>query len=159
MNSVCYPKAVISALIKADLKTANELLGKEYYITGIVIRGQMLGRTLGFPTANLIVSAETPLLIPNGVYAVRIVYSESIYLGMANIGTRPTINGKSLTVEVNLFDFNDDLYGQTLNVYFVCRIRDEKKFKTLEGLTRKIARDKIRILELFSLTSQPDSNA
>lgn len=131
----------------------------ENYISGIVIRGQMLGRKLGFPTANLRISPETPLPVSNGVYAVRVLYSENVYLGMANIGTRPTVDGNTLTVEVNLFDFEGDLYGESLSVYFIRRIRDEKKFDSLEALTQEIRQDKIKILKLFSRLGQADPDS
>jgi len=157
MDSDHYPKSVLEALRTGDIVTANALLGFDYFISGIVVRGQMLGRTLGFPTANLAVSCDTPLLIANGVYAVRVGYSGNSYLGMANIGKRPTLDGKILTVEVNLYDFDEEIYGESLTVYFFRRIRDEKKFAGIGELTREIGNDKQKVIELFSRINQPDS--
>ena len=150
---------VSQALQKGDLSLVQSLSGNKYFITGVVVKGKMLGRKLGFPTANLEISPKTPLLLPNGVYAAEVLYKNKTFLGMANIGTRPTVSGKGLTVEVNLFDFDEDIYGQVLSVNFIKRIRDEKKFRSLEELTHEISRDKVIILELFSSIyhSDPES--
>lgn len=150
MDIISFSSPIIKSLEKGDLKKANALIGHPYFISGVVVKGQMLGKSLGYPTANLSISATTPLLIPRGVYAVKVNFSGSFFLGMANIGTRPTVKGKTLTVEVNLFHFNGDLYGKELTVSFIQRIRDEKKFDDLQSLSLEIARDKNRITKLFA---------
>jgi riboflavin kinase/FMN adenylyltransferase len=119
-------------------------------IRGRVIHGNHLGRTLGFPTANLELSGETPFLLPPGVYAVKVEHAEGVYQGMANAGLRPTIDGKALTVEVHLFDFEGDLYGKSLTVQFLEKIRDEHKFDSLGQLADQLQKDKQTALALLS---------
>src|SRR5665647_1388838 len=111
-------------------------------IEALVVHGNHLGRTLGYPTANLEFPENRPFLLENGVYAVTVDVNQLVYKGMANAGFRPTIAGKTLTVEVHLFDFSGDLYGKTLVVHFFTRIRDEKKFDNLNQLVQQIERDK-----------------
>lgn len=141
---------VISALLKGDIHQANELMGSVYWIHGLVVHGNHLGRTLGYPTANLELLKNKPFLLANGVYAVKVEVNQLVYDGMANAGVRPTIAGTTLTIEVNLFDFSADLYGKTLVVYFFERIRDEKKFDTLDNLVQQIHHDKKKALSLLS---------
>jgi len=115
-----------------------------------------MGRILGFPTANLKLNELSPLFLANGVYAAKIKYRTTLYNGMVNIGIRPTFEQHELTIEVNLFDFSDDLYGQDLTLFFVDRIRDEMKFPNLEALKHQISLDKKRIQELLTGRNQPD---
>ena len=138
------------ALSIGDIRGANKLMHSVYGIQALVIHGNHLGRKLGFPTANLELQKHKPFLLANGVYAVKIEVNQTVYLGMANAGVRPTIAGTTLTVEVNLFDFSGDLYGKTLVVYFFDRIRDEKKFDSLEQLVQQIHLDKKEALRLLS---------
>jgi riboflavin kinase/FMN adenylyltransferase len=121
-----------------------------YWIRAKVVEGNHLGRTLGFPTANLELLKNNPFLLAHGVYAVKVESEQIVYKGMANAGIRPTIDGKKLTVEVNLFDFSGDLYGKSLVVYFFHRIRDEKKFDNLDQLVAQIHLDKQEALRLLS---------
>ena len=141
---------VIKALATGDIRSANTLMGSVYWIHALVVHGNHLGRTLGYPTANLELQKHKPFLLANGVYAVKVEVNQIVYLGMANAGIRPTIAGTTLTVEVNLFDFSGDLYGKTLVVYFFDRIRDEKKFDSLDQLVQQINQDKLVALKLFS---------
>lgn len=141
---------VIEALSKGDIHRANQLMGFAYRIVGIVVHGNHLGRTLGYPTANLELGENHPFLLANGVYTVRVEVDQTAYAGMANAGVRPTIAGKTKTVEVNLFGFSGDLYGKTLSVHFFDRIRDEKKFDSLDHLARQINLDKEKALKLLS---------
>jgi len=141
---------VIRALAKGDIRNANKLMGSVYWIHALVVHGNHLGRTLGYPTANLELQKHKPFLLANGVYAVKVEINYVVYLGMANAGSRPTIAGTTLTVEVNLFDFSGDLYGKTLAIYFFDRIRDEKKFDNLDQLVRQIHLDKQEALRLLS---------
>lgn len=124
-------------LEQGDLETANAFLGHPYLLSGTVVTGRQLGRTLGFPTANL----ELPegLLIPRfGVYACRAYVDGKQYLAVTNIGTRPTVGGHRITVEPWLLDFEGDLYGKTLTLTFHAFLRPEKKFPDLETLTQEI---------------------
>lgn len=116
----------------------------------MVVHGNKLGRSLGFPTANLEVLDNKPFLLADGVYAVTIKFDKTVYKGMANVGFRPTIDGKMRMIEVNLFDFSGDLYGQTLVVLFMGRIRDEKKFNSLDELVAQIHLDKQQAQKLLS---------
>lgn len=140
---------VTAALSRGDIVKANELAGSPYCIHGLVIHGNHLGRTLGYPTANLQLPQQKPFLLAFGVYAVKTEVDRIIYNGMANAGIRPTVDGKKLTVEVNLFDFSGDLYGKTLVVCFLNRIRDERKFDGLDQLVRQIHHDKKEALRLL----------
>ena len=141
---------VVDALAKGDVRKANELMGSVYCIRGLVVHGNHLGRTLGYPTANLEFHENQPFLLANGVYAVTTEVNRNVYSGMANAGIRPTISGKKMTVEVNLFGFSGDLYGETLAIYFHERIRDEKKFDSLDHLVQQIHQDKNEALRLLS---------
>jgi len=118
--------------------------------SGRVIHGNHLGRTLGYPTANLELSNDHPFPLPTGVYAASVQSGNRLYPGMANVGFRPTIEGKSLTVEVHLFGFSGDLYDSILEVTFLHRIREEKKFETLELLVRQIRLDEKKIRKLLA---------
>jgi riboflavin kinase/FMN adenylyltransferase len=141
---------VIKALSTGDICKANELLGSVYWIHALVVHGNHLGRSLGFPTANLELQKHKPFLLAHGVYAVKAEVNQKVYNGMANAGVRPTIEGKTMTVEVNLFDFSGDLYGKTMVVYFFHRIREEKKFDSLDLLVRQIHLDKTEALKLLA---------
>jgi riboflavin kinase/FMN adenylyltransferase len=137
------------ALLDGNVKVANDLLGYEYMISGTVVKGKQLGRTIGYPTANIF--HENGKLIPkNGVYAVSVVHSGQTYNGMMNIGTRPTVNGTDRSVEVNIFDFSKDIYGEKIRVHIIDRLRDEKKFDGIENLKLQIAEDAIRSAEILN---------
>ncbi|MCH2213824.1 MAG: bifunctional riboflavin kinase/FAD synthetase [Flavobacteriales bacterium] len=131
-----------NALIEGDLKRANEFLGYYYSVSGIVVKGERVGRTIGFPTAN-VEPLETYKLIPgNGVYSVVVRLESGTYQGMANLGMRPTVNeSRDPILEVNLFNFKDDLYGKEITVTFVDRIRDEIKFDSLDQLKAQLEND------------------
>ncbi|MCX8584130.1 MULTISPECIES: bifunctional riboflavin kinase/FAD synthetase [unclassified Gilliamella] len=133
--------AVREALFNSDFKLAHCLLGRNYAIEGKVVHGNALARQLGFPTANIHLNRKKPAL--QGVYFVKVknCCSNQHYHGIANIGIRPTIEGKKAILEVNLFDFSGDIYGQYLDVIFVHKLRDEKKFDSLTDLKQQIAQD------------------
>jgi riboflavin kinase / FMN adenylyltransferase len=145
-----FPKEVRVALAQGDIQKANELLGYEFRLVGTVVHGAHMGRTIGFPTANMDTGTPAPLLPANGVYAVLVHHGANSYKGMANIGFRPTVDGKDLTFEVNLFDFDGDLYGEMLYIDFIDRVRDEKKFGGLDELTTQLKLDKVKIKEILS---------
>ena len=129
-------------LEEGNVHLANKLLGYEYSITGMVVHGNGIGRTIGYPTANIEVGNEYKLIAANGVYACRVEHHGDIYKGMANIGFRPTINQSSLTIEVNIFDFDKDIYDETITISFVDRLRSEVKFNSLSELKEQLAKDK-----------------
>ncbi len=156
MKTKKIPLKARKALAEGNIREANVLLGDYYSLQGTVIEGRQMGRILGFPTANLKLNELSPLFLANGVYAVKIKHHTALYNGMANIGIRPTFEQHELTIEVNLFDFSDDLYGHVLTLFFIDRIRDEMKFPNLEALKHQISLDKNRIQELLSGRNQPD---
>ncbi|BAZ06298.1 riboflavin biosynthesis protein RibF [Calothrix sp. NIES-3974] len=130
------------ALAQGDIQCANHLLGRSYTLTGQVIQGKQLGRTIGFPTANLQLPPDK-FLPKTGVYAVRITIgaSDAVKYGVMNIGTRPTVAGENLTVEVHIFDWHQDLYGEKICVYLEKFIRPEQKFPSLDALKSQIQAD------------------
>ena len=130
----------IRQFLKAgDVEHAAKLLGRPYAIAGIVIRGDSRGKTLGFPTANI---ASKHAIIPSdGVYAVKLLAREKCLSGVVNIGIRPTFDTRSLAIEVHVFDFNEDLYGEEITLYFIRKIREERKFDTAEALIGQIKKD------------------
>jgi len=134
---------VREAVRTSDFDTARSLLGRDYTVLGEVVKGKQLGRQLGFPTAN--VAVENEELPPNGVYAVRVRSAESevrSWNGVANLGLRPTVDSSGeRSLEVNLFDFDGDIYGLEVEVAFVQQLREEKKFSGLEELKAQIAKD------------------
>lgn len=150
MNDVKISSTRIRKLLEAGrVRTANTFLGYEYSITGQVVTGKSLGHDLGFPTANIEVADEYKLIAAVGVYACRVEYMGRLYKGMSNIGFRPTINRGDLTIEVNIFDFNKQIYGEEITIAFVDRMRDEKKFKNLDALKKQLAKDKEHTLKLL----------
>lgn len=130
-------------LEEGDVASATQMLGYEYSIHGVVIAGNKLGRTIGFPTANVQVYEPLKLVPGNGVYQVKVKTLGREYLGMCNIGYRPTVgSGNARTVEAHIFDFNEDIYGLDIKLTFVRKIRDEVKFDSLESLRRQLECDK-----------------
>jgi riboflavin kinase/FMN adenylyltransferase len=129
-----------AALQRADLATAARCLGRDYAVAGEVVAGAGRGRTLGFPTANVRVSR--PVLVPSGVYACRVgIDAQPARPAVVNLGVRPTFGGEAFAVEAYLLDFAGDLYGARVNVAFVARLREERRFPSVEALVEQIARD------------------
>ncbi len=132
------------ALLEGDLRAANELLGYPYQLTGVVVKGDQRGRTIGYPTANI--GAIDPLkLVPgNGVYAVTVELGSGTHQGMMNIGVRPTVRegSEDVSVEVNIFGFERDIYGEPITVRLVQRLRAEQRFNGLDALKAQLAKDK-----------------
>ncbi|HET9429744.1 MAG TPA: bifunctional riboflavin kinase/FAD synthetase [Chitinophagaceae bacterium] len=143
------------AILHNDIETANKLLGYEFFFTGVVVHGDKLGRQLDYPTANLKVQDEEKIIPGNGIYAVYAMVnfgpslSHSRYKGMMSIGFRPTVDGKKRVIEVNLFDFATEIYGQSLTVYVKKYLREEIKFDGLEALVRQIDQDKVDSLKVL----------
>lgn len=148
-------EAVSSTLIRQKLleghvEAAARLLGRPYTITGIVAHGNERGRLLGFPTANLELADNRVALPPVGVYAVRVRLSQGSYKGMANIGNNPTFGDvNSLRLETHIFDFSDDIYGQSITIEFVAAIREQVKFNSLDALITQLQQDKSKCQEIL----------
>jgi len=140
-------------LIVGKIEIANKYLGYEYFISGNIIDGNKIGRTLGFPTANIQIPEPYKQIPYDGVYAVRVKINEELYFGMLNIGTRPTIESsvKTKNMEVHIFNFDKKIYNQSITVSFVQRIRDEKKFASIDDLKLQLEKDKIQISKLFGV--------
>lgn len=138
-------------LILGNIEQANELLGYTYYFEGTVVTGNKLGRTIGYPTANIMVNNTQKITPSRGVYAVRLNIDDPKQTekigGMMNIGVRPTVNGTGEVIEVNLFDFADDIYGKPVRVSVYQRLREEKKFGSLDELKEQLAKDKLQALQ------------
>lgn len=139
-----------AALAAGDLALARRLLGRDYAITGRVVRGERLGRELGFPTANLRLHPSSVAL--RGIYAVRVrgIEGRDAADAVASLGTRPTVGGVEPLLEVHVFDFAGDLYGRRLTVEFVDRLRDEEKFPSLEALVDQMHADAARAREILA---------
>lgn len=133
-----------------DVSKANDLLGHPYTIQGIVVKGEQIGATIGFPTANLQIEEPTKLIPNEGIYAVLVKRNEMLKQGMLYIGNRPTLNGKNRSIEVNIFDFNDDLYGEALKIYFIKKTREDKHFESIEKMTQAIHQDKIEVQNVLN---------
>ncbi len=174
VNEVAVSSSRIrNAVLNGETALANQFLGYAFFITGKVIRGDQIGRTLGYPTANLFIEESYKLVPADGIYAVSVAGFElpvagadslsasnqnlqlatrnrQLLKGMAYIGHRPTINGMTRNIEVNIFDFNQDIYNQTLQMSFHAFIRHDVKFAGLEELTEQLGRDKENVLSFFN---------
>ena len=129
------------ALREGRVEEASGMLGYAYGLYGVVVAGNRLGRTIGFPTANMQLYEPLKLVPRNGVYAVDVEVLGRRYRGMCNIGTRPTVGGGARTVETHILDFDEDIYGLPLRLQFLRRIRDERKFPSLDALKEQLVRD------------------
>ena len=149
-----------TCLREGRVEDANRLLGYDYTIESRIVSGYQNGRKMGFPTANLDVTRCQQLLPASGVYAVLVRLKDSVgwKRGMMNIGHRPTFNGRTTSMEVNLFNFSGDLYGQKLLVSFISKIRDERKFDSIDALAEQLQHDKVQINKLFDTTYHIDDN-
>lgn len=132
------------ALQDGHVNEATHMLGRPYSITGKVIKGAQLGRTIGYPTANIQPSDPEQLIPANGAYAIKAKYGNNIYDGMLNIGIRPTVSKElTLHIEANLFDFTGDLYDHQLEIFFIDRLRNEEKFSSIDALKEQLGKDKV----------------
>jgi riboflavin kinase/FMN adenylyltransferase len=137
------------ALLAGEVDRASSFLSYDYFVTGSVVEGKKRGAGLGFPTANIQMNSDTKLIPRMGVYAVKVLVDDVFYFGMLNIGHNPTFGSNSTrTMEVNIFDFNQNIYHKNLRVYFKARIRDEKKFNSPEELVSQLNMDKDQALKI-----------
>ncbi|PAC29785.1 bifunctional riboflavin kinase/FAD synthetase [Flectobacillus sp. BAB-3569] len=138
------------AIQDGDMTQAQHFLGRNYDLNGLVVKGKQIGRTIGFPTANIQVREQTKLVPQDGVYAVWVYYNAEKLRGMLNIGNRPTVDGTYKTIEVNILDFNKEIYGENLRVEFVQKVRAEQKFNGLDALKAQIAQDKLTVSDILN---------
>jgi riboflavin kinase/FMN adenylyltransferase len=146
INDSTVSSTLIRDYIKnGEIEKANSLLGYDFSFEGIVVKGDQRGRTIGFPTANLEPTDEEKIIPGNGVYAVNVLVPSSFSLlpGMLNIGVRPTVDGSKKTIEVNIFDFNEDLYGKKIRVFVKAFLRGEQKFSGIDELKSQLEKDKL----------------
>ncbi len=154
LGSVTSPSGVTvsstkirEAVAAGEMESAAAMLGYEYSLLGVVVAGNRLGRTIGFPTANIQLYEPLKLLPGNGVYYVEAETLGRKFKGMCNIGVRPTVrSGGQRTIETNIFDFDEDIYGLDLKVTFLRKIRDERRFDSIDALRSQLAADKAGIL-------------
>ncbi len=139
-----------NALMAGNIEMANKMLGYDYSITGVVVEGNKIGRTIGFPTANIEIEDKYKLIAAGGVYACKVKWNGQMFLGMGNIGTRPTIGINGLVTEVHILNFDEDIYGDEITIYFIDRIRNEIKFDSLNELKEQLKKDKKVVEELLS---------
>lgn len=136
-----------NALLNGQIQLANEYLGYNYLLSGIIVKGKGIGRTLNFPTANLQVKEDYKLIPKNGVYIIQSTIENKLVHGMMNIGFNPTLNGEIKSIEIHFFDLDADLYSKEIQIQFLVRIRDEVKFDTIEKLKDQLEEDKIIALQ------------
>jgi len=147
INDVAVSSTKIrNAILSGDARTASDFLGYAFQLKGKVIKGDQLGRVLGFPTANLFIEENYKLIPSDGIYAVTIEFNfdetgQKPAMGMAYIGHRPTINGMSRNIEANIFDFDEDIYGHTIRINFLNFLRGDKKFNSLDDLKEQLKKD------------------
>lgn len=138
------------ALLNRQIELANEFLGYYFFISGKVNRGDQIGRTIGYPTANILIEEPYKLIPGDGIFAVKVWLGEQEHKGMGYIGQRPTINGMTRNIEVNIFDFNQDIYSQPIRMDFIHFVRGDIKFTSLEDLTIQLGKDKEAVMALLS---------
>ncbi|BFM42759.1 bifunctional riboflavin kinase/FAD synthetase [Flavobacterium sp. CFS9] len=130
------------ALNEGNMSLANDYLGYHYFLSGEVVKGKQLGRTIGFPTANIEINDEYKLIPKAGVYVVKALIDQKEVSGMMNIGFNPTVDGQKQTIEVNLFDFDADIYGKTIEVLLLQYLREEQKFGSVDLLKEQLHQDR-----------------
>ncbi len=152
-DDVHISSSVLRELLSAEgnVKKAAKILGRNYSIEGTVVEGRKLGRELGYPTANIKVTDEFKLIPAIGIYAVEVILNGKTYSGMMSIGRNPTVtDDNTIKSEVNIFDFNDDIYGQKIKIGFIDRIREEIKFENIDKLRTQLHSDKKISLEILN---------
>lgn len=138
-----------NSLLEGNISLANDFLGYSYMLSGIVVKGNQLGRTIGFPTANIQILENYKLIPKNGVYIVTAILNNKTIFGMMNIGVKPTLGENLLSIEVHLLQFSEDIYGKKIQVNVIERLRDEQKFESFEALKLQLEMDKANTLHYF----------
>lgn len=140
-SEVVSSTRIRKALSEGELEDANNMLGRYFSLNGEVVSGKKIGRTINFPTANLKNNDE--IILPKiGVYYTNVEVNGEIYKGITSVGNNPTVNGKNTTVETHILNFDEDIYGKHIKLYFISKIRNEKKFNSLEELKEQLIKDK-----------------
>ena len=139
-----------NSINEGDLKTTKIYLGRFFSLTGKVVKGDGLGKQIDYPTANISIKEDYKIIPKDGVYYIKTTIDNNLYNGMMNIGHRPTIGTKEKSIEVNLFNFNTDIYDRVISIDVVEKIRDEKKFASIEGLKTQLAKDQEHCLKLIN---------
>jgi riboflavin kinase/FMN adenylyltransferase len=152
INEVAISSTLIrNALLNGAIELANTFLGYPFFITGKVGRGDQIGRTIGYPTANIVVEEQYKLIPDDGIFSAKVIINGAIYKGMAYIGSRPTINGIGRNIEVNIFDFDEEIYGQEVSMQFFNFVRGDIKFANLDELKAQLVKDKDDVLALLGV--------
>jgi riboflavin kinase/FMN adenylyltransferase len=138
-----------AALLNGEIELANTFLGYPFFISGTVVRGDQIGRQIGYPTANIVIEERYKLIPSDGIFAVKVKIDSLLYKGMAYIGSRPTINGLTRNIEVNIFDFDKDIYNQQIRMEFHNFVRGDVKFSGLDELKVQLAKDRTDVLALL----------
>ena len=136
-----------------DIKIVNKYLGYTFFFSGLVIKGLSIGKKIDFPTANLSLEDDNKIIPKDGVYAVKVKYIDVNYIGLMNIGFKPTLMQKNRSIEVNIFDFDLDIYGKYITVNVISKIRDERKFKNLDELKKQLIKDKRKVKTVINKIS------
>jgi riboflavin kinase/FMN adenylyltransferase len=139
-----------NSINQGDLETTKKYLGRFFSLTGKVVKGDGLGKQIDYPTANLLIEEDYKIIPKDGVYYIRTTIDNKLYNGMMNIGHRPTIGNKAKSIEVNLFNFDMDIYDKVISVDVVVKIRDEKKFSSINALKAQLAKDEEHCLKLIN---------
>ena len=148
-GSMISSSSIRKLILEGNMEQANEMLGHPYMVVGNVVQGKQLGRTIGFPTINLIADPDR-VYPPNGVYATFVKVYNKVYMGMTNIGINPTVLGQKKMIETHIFNYDADIYGEAVEIYFYHFIRPEQKFKDVETLKVQIEKDKCQVEKIFA---------
>jgi riboflavin kinase/FMN adenylyltransferase len=150
INDVAVSSTLIrEALLNGAIELANNFLGYPFFITGKVGRGDQIGRTIGYPTANIMIEESYKLIPDDGIFSAKVIVGGVSHKGMAYIGSRPTINGITRNIEVNIFDFDTEIYGEEISMQFFNYVRGDVKFDGLDALKIQLAKDRDDVLALL----------
>ena len=139
-----------NSINQGDIKTTEKYLGRYFNLTGKVVKGDGLGKKINYPTANIFIEETYKIIPKDGVYLVETIIKDKLFNGMMNIGHRPTIGTKNKSIEVHLFNFNEDIYGQVISIKMISKIRDEKKFSSIQSLKEQLVKDENYCLKLIN---------
>jgi riboflavin kinase/FMN adenylyltransferase len=139
-----------NSINQGDIKTTEKYLGRYFNLTGKVVKGDGLGKKINYPTANIFIEETYKIIPKDGVYLVETIIKDKLFKGMMNIGHRPTIGTNVKSIEVHLFNFNEDIYGQVISIKMISKIRDEKKFSSIQALKEQLVKDENYCLKLIN---------
>lgn len=139
-----------NSINQGDIKTTEKYLGRYFNLRGKVVKGDGLGKKINYPTANIFIEETYKIIPKDGVYLVETIIKDKLFNGMMNIGHRPTIGTKNKSIEVHLFNFNEDIYGQVISIKMISKIRDEKKFSSIQALKEQLVKDENYCLKLIN---------